>query len=412
MRGVLTKAWLFVVLAWVPVGAVSPGAGREAHPPAGAKIPWDLAALSKTPKTFPAAGFRSEGVRALFYEGEPFRGKPTRVFAWLGLPKSKPGRKVPGIVLVHGGAGTAFPQWVRLWTARGYAAIAMDTCGRVPKPDGRGRGPRHDFGGPEGWGGWGQVDWPVKDQWTYHAVAAVIRGHSLLRSLPEVDAARVGMTGISWGGWLTSIVAPLDRRLRFAIPIYGCGFLQRDSFLVGSFRKLGPERARRWQGLWEPSNYLPRARLPVLWVTGTNDFAYPLSCLRKSCRATPTKETLCIRVRMSHGYKPGWAPKEIDAFADSIVRDGVPLAEITGQGCTGGRAWVTFRSRSRIRRAELCYTRDVGLWQKRKWQTATAEVDPSGGRASAALPEGVRVYFVNLIDERGLLVSSEHVEQD
>lgn len=32
------------------------------------------------------------------------------------------------MVLVHGGEGTAFAKWVRLWNERGYAAIAMDTC--------------------------------------------------------------------------------------------------------------------------------------------------------------------------------------------------------------------------------------------------------------------------------------------
>jgi hypothetical protein len=39
----------------------------------------------------------------------------------------EPGRKVPGIVLLHGGGGTAFESWVKLWVDRGYAAIAIDT---------------------------------------------------------------------------------------------------------------------------------------------------------------------------------------------------------------------------------------------------------------------------------------------
>ena len=37
------------------------------------------------------------------------------------------------MVLVHGGGGTAFAEWVKAWTSRGYAAIAMDTCGQIPK---------------------------------------------------------------------------------------------------------------------------------------------------------------------------------------------------------------------------------------------------------------------------------------
>jgi cephalosporin-C deacetylase-like acetyl esterase len=391
--------------------AAAPGFAAEAatHPATG---PWDVEALYKTPKTWPAEGFKSDGVQALFYEGEPFKGKPTRVFAWVGLPQAKAGAKVPGIVLTHGGAGTAWSKWVRLWTARGYAAIAMDNCAHVPTPDGGGIGPRHEWSGPDGWGGFGQIDWPVKDQWTYHAVAAVIRAHSLLRSYPQVDADRIGTTGISWGGWLTSIVAPLDTRLKFAIPIYGCGFLQDDSFLVGNFRQMGPVKAKAWQALWEPSAYLPamRAGLPVLWMAGTNDFAYPLSCLQKSYRATPAHETLSIRIRMPHGYEPGWGPAEIGVFADSVVRGGVPLAEVTAQGRDGARAWVAYRAKSKIERAELCYTKEVGVWQKRLWQSAPAELDVAANKAAATIPAGTRVYFLNLIDDRNLVVSGEHEE--
>src|SRR6267142_891688 len=82
-----------------------------ADPPA--KV-WDLPALSRTPSVFPASGFEAPGVRALFYEGPPWKGKPTRVFAWYGAPALKHSEKAPAMVLVHGGGGTAFDEWVRL----------------------------------------------------------------------------------------------------------------------------------------------------------------------------------------------------------------------------------------------------------------------------------------------------------
>ena len=153
---------------------------------AGADMPWDRAALDRTPQVFEAPEFATNGVKAVFYEGEPFQGKPTRVFAYYGFPtNAAPGSKVPGIVLVHGGGGSAFVRWVKLWSSRGYAAISMDTCGAV---SGNAYGDeqkghvRHAWAGPAGWGGFDKTDDPVKDQWTYHAVAAVVRAHSLLRS--------------------------------------------------------------------------------------------------------------------------------------------------------------------------------------------------------------------------------------
>ena len=93
--------------------------------------PWNLEELHRPPPAYPAPGFSAHGVTALFYAGEPFQGKETRVFAWIGIPEGA-SRPVPGMVLVHGGGGTAFADWMRLWMARGYAAIAMDLNGRIP----------------------------------------------------------------------------------------------------------------------------------------------------------------------------------------------------------------------------------------------------------------------------------------
>jgi dienelactone hydrolase len=368
---------------------------------------WDMNKLSKPPATHPAEGFSAEGMKAVFYEGPPFRGKPTRVFAWIGIPKVEPGQKVPGMVLVHGGGGTAFESWVRLWVDRGYAAIAMDTCGCVPKGT-YGNWEHHESGGPPGWGGWSQIDWPREDQWTYHAIADAILGHSLLRSLPEVDPDRVGLTGISWGGYLTCILAGVDPRLKFAVPVYGCGFTNEHGF-AGSVSGLGEAGAARWMRWWDPSVYLPNAPMPMCWVTGSNDFAYTFNSLQKSYRLPKAPRTLCIRLRMPHGHgAAGEGPKEIQVFADSLLKGGAPLPKITGQGRDGAQVWATFESRAAVAKAELNYTKDTGKWQDRKWEAVPAQL--AEGRATASLPEGTTVYYLNLFDERECAVSTEHEE--
>ena len=242
------------------------------------KVAWDLEALGKAPKTAPAEGFDVEGLRSLTYEGLPHQGKPTRVFAFYGAPKVEGpstrlgASKVPAMVLVHGGGGTAFADWVKLWVSRGYAAIAMDLCGALPRKAKNGW-ERHPDGGPPGWGGFDQIDRPERDQWTYHAVADVILAHSLLRSFPEVDADRIGITGISWGGYLTCIAASVDARFKFAAPVYGCGFLGDNSTWLGTFEKMGKEKAAKWLGLWDPSQHLPRAKMAFPRGNGPNDFA-------------------------------------------------------------------------------------------------------------------------------------------
>ncbi len=399
------------------VGAATPDeaakvqeiASRVVPPPTDPVGPmWDMKRFGKAPKTYPAEGFASEGCRAIYYEGPPYEGKPTRIFAWVGLPKMEPGQKVPAMVLVHGGGGTAFDYWVRLWTSRGYAAIAMDTCGCVPKGTYGNWDRNEEFGGPPGWGGFNQINDPREDQWTFHAVASAILANSLLRSMPEVDPDRIGLTGISWGGYLTCIIAGADQRFKLAAPVYGCGFTL-DMEFAGSVTGLGKEGADRWMRWWDPSSYLGAATMPMLWVTGSNDFAYTFNALQKSYRLPKAPHTLCIRLRMPHGHGgAGENPEEIHAFADSILMHGDPLAKITGQGRDGDKVWVTYEGKVPVVKAELNITKDRGRWQDRLWVAEPAKVEAD--RVTATLAEGVTTYYINLYDARDCVVSTEHVE--
>jgi len=372
-------------------------------------MPWDMKTLSQAPKFKDAPEHSQDDVKAIFYDGVPWRGKPTRVFAYYGMPKTEPGKRVPGMVLVHGGGGSAFIPWVKLWVSRGYAAIAMDTCGAI-SGGGFNNHPRDPQGGPPGWGGFDQIDEPNTDQWTYHAVADVILAHSLLRSFPEVDPEKTGITGISWGGYLTCIVAGVDNRFKFAAPVYGCGYLGEDSAWLPDFEKMGKEKSAKWLSLWDPSVYLPRAKMPMLWVDGTNDFAYPPDSLQKSYRLPKGPRTICMRVRMPHAHGgPGENPEEIHALADALLLGQPPLTRITKTGQDGKTAWATYSTPATVYNADLNYTTDSGEWQKRNWQTIPAAIASGNPRVTAELPAGVTAYYFNLTDTRNLITSTEHV---
>ena len=110
--------------------------------------PWDMAALKQAPLV--EWGARTGLVQEVFYQGEPFHGKPTRVFAYVGRPSTGTG-PYPAMVLVHGGGGKAFREWAEHWAKRGYVVLAMDTAGcgpNGPLPDG---GPGQDDTGKFGW---------------------------------------------------------------------------------------------------------------------------------------------------------------------------------------------------------------------------------------------------------------------
>jgi len=383
------------------------GRASAAEPAARTVGPWNLTALAEAP---PATwGETIDGTQQVYYQGEPLNGKPTRVFAYYGRPDGD--GPFAAMLLVHGGGGTAFAEWVRLWTARGYAALAMDLggCGPVTEP-GQKIGPRLPDGGP------GQShdykfanfeDEQVGKMWTYHAVAAVVRGHSLLVSLDEVDPDRIGVTGISWGGYLTCIVAGVDDRLKVAVPVYGCGFLHHNSTWLKIFAQMSPEQRDRWVRWFDPSQYLPNVRCPILFINGTNDFAYPLDSYQKSYRAVPGPICLRIEVGMKHSQSAGSTPAEIGLFVDSVLGGGDPLPTLARMNTTGGRASAAFDADVPIVRGELHWTTDSGPWQEREWQSVAAEF--AEGRVAADLPaERPLVYYLSITDDRGAMVSTEH----
>lgn len=372
------------------------------------ELPWRMGELRKTPQSW-AAQTEEAGVKAVWIAGPLYQGKPTRAFAYYGVPAGS--AKVPGMVLLHGGGGTAFAEWVRMWNARGFAAIAVDTVGTLPEKALESKlwdpkRARHEFSGPAGWGDFTNVDSAVTDQWTYHAVAVSLAAHSFLRAQPGVDAGRIGLTGISWGGYLTSIVTSVDSRFRFGVPIYGCGYLGEDSAWLKDFEKLGPERAAKWLKLWDPSAYLARAKRPLFWINGTNDFAYVMRSWQKSYRMPRGERLLSLQVRMKHSHPDGARPEEVFAFANERLMGGPRLVQISKQG----PGWADYSRGSRPVKAELCFSRDTGRWQDRKWETVPASIDEKARRVSGVVPDGASVYYLNLVDTAGLIVSTEHVE--
>ena len=370
-----------------------------------ATTPWNLNALSKCPDFEWSEGTR---VRSLFYKSELYKGKTTRVFAYYATPGTLSGdpskdKNLPAIVLVHGGGGTAFAKWAELWASRGYAAIAMDLSGSGPKrarlPDG---GPRqtHDMI-------FGTINQPVTEQWSYHAVANVIRAHSLIRSFPEVDTDRTAVTGISWGGYLTCIVAGIDSRFKAAVPVYGCGFLHENSVWLNEFAKMSTEHRAKWTQLWDPCMYVGCATMPMLFVNGGTDFAYPPDSYAKTYSLVQSPKNIRFVPTLQHGHIFD-RPKAIEVFIKHHIDTGLPLARITSLKADKDQVKANVDSKTKLVKAELHYTLDAlpGNPKTRKWVTQPGTIKKHNIIADLP-PPNATIWFLTVEDERNTLVSSK-----
>ncbi|NMA07541.1 MAG: hypothetical protein GX929_00320 [Clostridiales bacterium] len=361
------------------------------------------------------------GIRALSYDGIDRDGKPTLTFAYIGFPKTEPSEKVPGIVLIHGGGGHSYLPWVKMWNDRGYAAIAPDTVGYFPQapnagsletdtapyarvmlPDGYADSPDNDH--------FSNTSAPLRDQWMTHAVAKTILANTLLRSFPCVDGGRVGLTGISWGGVISSIALTHDPRFAFAIPIYGSGYLNRALTNFANMLK-DPENIRNFRA----EDRFDRVRMPILWLAWNDDNNFTVTSNSLSYSATSPynpRTALALTDNMNHSHVAGWTPAISMVYADWIVRGGKGVVTFATQPtpeCAVCRVRIPAGVRVLSTRlfyidAPMTYSAhskygysDTLTFMDQVWQNVPARLE--NDRLSADIPDDAAGYYLEVTSD-------------
>lgn len=363
---------------------------------------WNLKDLKNSPQTWVREDLSENNCKALFFEGLPYKGKSTRVFAFLGLPEKANYEKVPGMVLVHGGGGTAFSGWVQQWVQRGYAAIAIDTCGCIPGGNHNNR-PRHEWAGPVGCGGFETLLEPKEDHWIYHAVGAIIKAKSIIEVQPEIDKSKIGIIGISWGGFLTSICASIDSSFTAAISIYGCGYVGRYQNWPQELLRLPQEQQDIWENVYDASNYLSHLEIPMLWINSTADKAFPLPAWSKSQELTNGPIWRCIHRDLIHSNETAQDVEESFAFMDNHLCNRDPIPRCTNQNVDKRFISTQFNHEGLLRRAFLLCSGFNEQWRLRRWSLQPANL--KSGQVHARIPDFADIAYISCVDSNGMISS-------
>lgn len=278
---------------------------------------WDTPVFEREPQY----DRKDLGMQAYFIQSVNYGGAPTYVFAFVGIPdtatKETP---VPGVVLVHGGGGTAFPDWVKMWNDRGYAAIAIDTEGRIPnanaslKSDANVSSESIKHHGPNNTG-YSDYAKPANEQFLYHAIAGTIVANSFLSSFEQVDSSKIGLTGISWGGVIATNVAAYDDRFAFAAPVYGAVAMTGTSGIFGTLYNIYP----RCSVLWDNVDMLKNCRTPILFVNWNGDPYFSIDATEK-CANIAINGRMILIPGLNHGHFQGANVSEIFIFANSVLQ--------------------------------------------------------------------------------------------
>ena len=262
------------------------------------------------------------GAEAYFLQSVDYNGEPTYVFSYVGIPASATkDNPVPAVVLVHGGGGTAFPDWVKMWNDKGYAAIAIDTEGQIPcenvslcsAESVSFESTKHH--GPENTG-YVDCEKPADQQYLYHAIAGTIAANSFISSFGEVDSSKIGLTGISWGGVIATNAAAYDDRFAFAVPVYGAVSMTGTSGNFGVLYDTYP----RCSELWDNVEMLNSCRTPILFVNWEGDPFFTTDATKK-CAATAINGRMILIPNLLHSHWHGANIQEIFIFANSVLQN-------------------------------------------------------------------------------------------
>ena len=191
------------------------------------------------------------------------------VQGWVIHPAhEQPGQSYPGILVIHGGPKTAYgPSYVhemQVWAARGYYVFFCNPTGSDGKGD--------EFGFLMT--RYGTVDYDYLMAFT----------DVVLERYPQLDAKRLGVTGGSYGGYMTNwIIGHTDR--------FACAASQRSisnwitdegasdwSYMYSPCRFGGVSARIKPADGWSssPLKYVGNAVTPTLFLHSDEDFRCPL----------------------------------------------------------------------------------------------------------------------------------------
>jgi dipeptidyl aminopeptidase/acylaminoacyl peptidase len=133
------------------------------------------------------------------FESIEWQNEGFHVQGWLTYPKDyDPAKKYPLIVEVHGGpSASAGPRPSTMWSEQGYFVLAPNPRGSFGQGEAFTAANRKDFG--------------------YGDLRDILKGMDAVEAKVSVDKSREGLTGWSYGGFMTMFAVTQTHRFRAAV---------------------------------------------------------------------------------------------------------------------------------------------------------------------------------------------------
>jgi len=355
----------------------------------------------------------------------------SEIFAVIATPKA-PG-KHPGMLVLHGGGGSAEVDKAMAWAQRGYVAVAPDLPGIAePKKliDSKGKWSSFQYG---------EGRWVATPDGSasvlFDAVLSAMKSLYLLRSQPGVDTSRIGVVGISWGGYMTTMVAGLaGDQVRAAFAVYGCGFYELTAQRDTTMAKMSAEQRDRWLRDLDAGRRAPGIKAAFFISGAANDFFYWPRAVQATLDAIPGEKNHLYAPNANHkaplpggsvfgkpepftptafqpyptpsGSKANWLAMEVPFFEYYLKDIGQPLPKVHVQRASDPLlARLSITAPHPLTKVEVYWAKANPDVMKREWLAIPAT--GTGDLYEAKLPPEAADWFAVVSDDRPVTVSSD-----
>lgn len=335
------------------------------------QLPQDI-----NPKVLSTRHHKGITIQEINYFSSIYKGKQIKIFGYFCYPEKLKSSGMPGILLVHGGAGYADLQRAMNWANKGYAALSIDLPGK-----GKGRlisrstGPNMNV--PELF----CVYPDLYNNYLYHAVTAARCGITFLKLHKFVN--KTGIVGYSWGGVVTLIVNGIDNRIDAAVPVFGSGYLNEGSTWQTWFDfLLSKDSLASYINNFDARQFLKSQNAPIMYTTGTNDNCFTLPIFVKSYLGITQECTLALIPNMRHKVSDemrdniyNWVSAKLKSKREFPKIISLEAYELPQENSGNIVIKGTFSADSPVVSANIyCSRSGVSRWTQKKWKRLSANI--------------------------------------
>lgn len=317
------------------------------------------------------------------------------------------GGTYPAVVVCHGGQGWANQMTSQVvgWAQKGYVSICMDIPAWVKLAMSQSTGP---------WTGNNSTPKMFKmtpdytESLIYDSVIAVLDAIRIVRSQSDVDTSKIGVTGGSMGGYMTTLITGISgNRIKAAFAVYGCGYWDLGAYWTDVYFDQLTYNTQAdmnaWIPIYDAGRQASNMTANYFLTSPTNDFWFWPNAMMATFSQVTSPKNFCFAPNNSHKLEvPGgttsslkgphrtyleiaWMNYHLKGVGDefgSCSSDGLATRQ-------GDYAKVHFTysapASSTVTNAEVWYSYGETALKSRTWRSA-ALTNEGGGIYSALIP--------------------------